>query len=160
MSNRKKLASDTDSEAITEISIDFNSKGLLRKKINIGILTKILEALGSSDGIKRRYGRITVVKTPYRRIKVPHLEQQGKSLFRMGSTDISPFFCTKASRLLQHRRKLRNSSFKSYHLYLLHFFYKFILITPSVRVIWNLNGPFSALFGVPRLASIKGYYYP
>ena len=52
------------------------------------------------------------------RITVPHLEQQGKSFFCLGNSDVSAsFFFLAASGELKHRREKFKGSFKSLLLY-------------------------------------------
>ena len=84
------------------------SKKTLKKSIQIKIKSVLLGSTWS--------------KTLNREIKVPLLEQQGKSLFCIDTTDLSPiffsFFFNRTNRLPEHHRDMLNGSFKSYLSYL------------------------------------------
>jgi hypothetical protein len=108
------LPSDTDSGIVTIISVHLKSKSLLRKEI-YDDLQKKPETPREWRHIKIKSAPLesALSKTLYREITISLTEQQRKSLFCIGSTDLFPvFFSSRAQGWPEHHREMCNSSFE------------------------------------------------
>jgi hypothetical protein len=139
---------------LTIISVCLKSKSSLQKEI-YGDFEKKPETPPKWRQIKTKSAKLEseLLKTSCRAITVPLLEQQGKSLFCIGSTDLSPFslffFLSRPSGSPEHHREMLNSSFKSYFLYLRAFYKLRHLQVPHVTKM--------ALSAISQVVALAGY---